>query len=108
MNGDIESQRSSYSETSKKNLVLINLTTCRLNPLEVQLDYPFLSIEEELKNYVPPNDLVEFLSKGKKPIYFGYGSMHSFGDVKSRVSIWLEVMKSLPDKHRALFSGVEE
>ena len=72
------------------------------------MDYPFLSIEEELKNYVPPNDLVEFLSKGKKPIYFGYGSMHSFGDVKSRVSIWLEVMKSLPDKQRALFSGVEE
>jgi hypothetical protein len=84
----------------------MSLITYRLNPLEVQLDYLYLSIEEELKNYVPPNDLVEFLSKGGKPIYFGYGSMHSFSDVKSRVNTWLQVMKLLPENQRALFSGV--
>lgn len=85
----------------------MNLTTYRLNPLnEVQLDYPYLSIEEELEDYVPPNDLVEFLSIKGNPIYFGYGSMHSFSDVKSRVSIWLRVMDLLPENQRALFSGV--
>ncbi|GBB83362.1 hypothetical protein RclHR1_01010003 [Rhizophagus clarus] len=85
---------------------LIKIPQNPLNPLEVQLDYPYLSIEEELKNYVPPDDLVEFLSKGGKPIYFGYGSMHSFGDVKSRVNVWLQVMNLLPENQRALFSGV--
>ncbi|RIA97171.1 Glycosyltransferase Family 1 protein [Glomus cerebriforme] len=87
-----------------KNLIQIQKNP--LNPLEVQLDYPFLSIKEELKDYVPPNDLVEFLSQGMKPIYFGYGSMHSFSDVKSRVNIWLGVMKLLPENQRALFSGI--
>jgi hypothetical protein len=72
------------------------------------LDYPFISIKDELKDFVPPRDLVEFLSQGKKPIYFGYGSMHSFGDVKPRVSLWLEVMDQLPKSQRALFSGVGE
>ncbi|PKY46765.1 UDP-Glycosyltransferase/glycogen phosphorylase [Rhizophagus irregularis] len=88
-----------------KNLIQIQKNP--LNPLnEVQLDYPYLSIEEELEDYVPPNDLVEFLSIKGKPIYFGYGSMHSFSDVKSRVSIWLRVMDLLPENQRALFSGV--
>lgn len=67
-----------------------------------------MSIKDELKDFNPPNDLVEFLSQGRKPIYFGYGSMHSFGDVKSRVSLWLGVMKLLPKSQRALFSGIGE
>ncbi|CAG8444922.1 15595_t:CDS:10 [Dentiscutata erythropus] len=70
------------------------------NPLEVQIDYPYLNIKDELENFV------EWLYKGNKPIYFGYGSMHSFSDVESRVRIWLDIMDKLSIKHRALFSGV--
>ncbi|CAG8718895.1 6806_t:CDS:10 [Gigaspora margarita] len=78
----------------------------RNNPLEVQIDYPYLNIKDELENFKPPEDLVKWLNEGNKPIYFGYGSMHSFSDVESRVRIWLDVMDKLSIKHRALFSGV--
>jgi len=70
------------------------------------LDYPFLNTKEELKNFVPPQDLVEFLSRERRPIYFGYGSMHSFSDAESRILMWLEVMSLLPNNQRALFSDV--
>ncbi|CAI2175309.1 2900_t:CDS:10 [Funneliformis geosporum] len=86
---------------------LIQIQKNPLNPLEIQMDYPSLNIKEELKNFVPPHDLVEFLSQGRKPIYFGYGSMHSFSDAESRVRLWLEVMSFLPQNQRALFSDVE-
>ncbi|CAG8610855.1 7957_t:CDS:2, partial [Acaulospora morrowiae] len=76
------------------------------NPREKQFDYPFLSIKEELKDFEPPQDLVDFLSKGRKPIYFGYGSMHSFSDEEGRVCLWLDVMKKLPSNQRAIFAGV--
>ncbi|CAG8529843.1 5628_t:CDS:2 [Acaulospora colombiana] len=77
------------------------------NPREKQFDYPFLDAKEELRDFEPPKDLIDFLDKKKrKPIYFGYGSMHSFGDAEGRVRLWLDVMKKLPQNQRAIFSGV--
>ncbi|CAG8498771.1 5016_t:CDS:10 [Scutellospora calospora] len=77
---------------------LIEIPPNPKNPFEVQIDYPYLSITDELESFVPPEDLVEWLSNGNKPIYFGYGSMHSFSDAESRVRVWLNL-------HKAISSG---
>ncbi|CAG8585414.1 23311_t:CDS:10 [Cetraspora pellucida] len=102
--GAFEIDKVPVLHTSNKNLIQIPPNPN--NPLEVQIDYPYSTFREELENFVPPEDLVNWLSKGNKPIYFGYGSMHSFGGVESRVNMWLNVMNRLDENHRALFSGV--
>ncbi|CAG8772146.1 8907_t:CDS:2, partial [Acaulospora morrowiae] len=101
--GAIETEQIPVIHASSK--YLINIPPNPKNPREKQFDYPFLSIKEELKDFVPPKDLVDFLNKGRKPIYFGYGSMHSFGDEEGRVCLWLEVMRKLPSNQRAIFAG---
>ncbi|RIB10533.1 Glycosyltransferase Family 1 protein [Gigaspora rosea] len=102
--GAFEIDKVPVLHTLNKNLIQIPPNPN--NPLEVQIDYPYLNIKDELENFKPPKDLVKWLDEGNKPIYFGYGSMHSFSDVESRVRIWLDVMDKLSIKHRALFSGV--
>ncbi|CAG8459946.1 10774_t:CDS:10 [Cetraspora pellucida] len=102
--GAFEANKIPVLHVSNKNLIKIPPNPN--NPMEKQFDYPFLSINEELEYFDPPSELVDFLRKGRKPIYFGYGSMHSFSDADSRVRLWIEVMKKLPVNQRALFSGV--
>ncbi|RIB21540.1 Glycosyltransferase Family 1 protein [Gigaspora rosea] len=102
--GAFEANKVPVLHVSNKHLIKIPPNPNNLT--EKQFDYPFLSINDELENFEPPADLVDFLRKGRKPIYFGYGSMHSFSTAESRVRLWLEVMKKLPDNQRALFAGV--
>ncbi|CAG8550677.1 12487_t:CDS:2, partial [Acaulospora colombiana] len=80
---------------------LIQIPPNPRNPLEVQLDYPYVTIKEEVAGFTPPTDLVNWLNDGNKPIYFGYGSMHSFSDSVGRVKLWLKVLDKLPELHRA-------
>ncbi|CAG8590812.1 2169_t:CDS:10 [Acaulospora morrowiae] len=104
--GAIEYNHIPVLHVSNKNLIRIPQNP--RNPLEVQLDYPYMTIQEETAGFVPPTDLMDWLSDGNKPIYFGYGSMHSFSDSTSRVKLWLEVLSRLPELHRAIFSGVSD
>ncbi|RHZ68596.1 hypothetical protein Glove_294g109 [Diversispora epigaea] len=104
--GAIEHNHIPVLHASNKNLIQIPPNP--KNPLEVQIDYPYVTVEEETSGYVPPEDLTNWLNNGNKPIYFGYGSMHSFSDAESRVKLWLQVMNLLPEAHRAIFSGVND
>ncbi|CAG8556305.1 3458_t:CDS:10 [Diversispora eburnea] len=106
LGGAIEKNHIPVLHASNKNLIQISPNP--KNPLEVQIDYPYMTVEEEISGYVPPEDLTNWLNNGNKPIYFGYGSMGSFGNAESRARLWLQVMDLLPEAHRAIFSGVND
>ncbi len=57
---------------------------------------------DEDKNWQPDDDLLEFLNRGRKPIYIGFGSMVG-GSFKSALEIVLESLKKT--EQRAILSS---
>jgi sterol 3beta-glucosyltransferase len=59
-------------------------------------------VEED--NYTPSTELTDFLSKGDKPIYFGFGSVFNEQYKEKMLSVILEALRQT--NRRAILSGM--